>query len=337
MQAIILASGRGTRFHPLTDTIPKPLLPLANRPILEYLLPALTNAGCTEIFITIGYGGKQIQQFLGKIQVPCPVTPVQALEWEKGPLASFQAVIPHLTAQEPLILVPADLYISPQNLHLLTTTASEMALLFDSEKNQPGSLVQLDGSAHIRELTQSPTYLPGYHSSLPALRATTDFLKYGLTPSLEPQSTVFALLRHWLAQGRTIQGIPIVEKGWCDIDTPHQLVEMNRHLLTDGWPPHPLPPGTYLPAGTTMKGPLQNATLTLGHESLITGPALLGTGVQIGNNCVIHKGTSLGTSTIVQANSELAHCITLPHTQVPSNADLNAAVLDANGNILHSQ
>jgi NDP-sugar pyrophosphorylase family protein len=337
LQAIILASGRGTRFWPITEAFPKALLPLANRPLLEYLISALAKVNCTEIFVTLGYAGDQLREFLTTSQVSSLVKPVLAPDWAQGPLASFQAVIPHLSAQKPCILVPTDLYVSPANLRLLASPAVGMALLFDAKKHQPGTLIHLDSSEQILDLSQSQTSLPDYYPAVPALRATPEFLSFSLKARSKAHLTVFSLLREWLRQGNMIQGLPLVEKGWCDVDTPDHLVRLNHHLLSEGWPPDPLPPGTYLPEGISMEGPLRSATLAIGKHSQILGPVLLGLRVQVGENCIISDGTTLGASTTVHANSKLARCITFPYTHVPSNVDLKASVLDAKGNILHSQ
>lgn len=337
MQAIILASGRGARFQPLTDAIPKPCIPLSNRPILEHLLETLATVGCNELFVTVGYAGEQLFDYLTSIQISSAITPVEARNWKHGPLASFQAALPHLSPHEPFVLVPGDLYISTDNLRLLLSSSVEMALLYDSTKQQPGTLIQMNSSQGIRELVQSSTFLQDYFTSVPALRATPEFSAFGLKASPDTQSTVFTLLRHWLTQGGTLQGIPTKDKEWCDIDTPRQLVTLNHHLLTNKWPLDPLPPGKYLPPGETLKGPEQSEVLSIGNQTQIHGPVLLGNHVKVGENCVIRDGTTLGNLTVVQDNSELVNCITLPETQVPANVDLKNALLDAKGNIIHSQ
>ena len=137
-------------------------------------------------------------------------------------------------------------------------------------------------------------------------------------------------------QDQPLQGIPITDRVWCDVDSVTSLVALNAYLLAEGWPPQPQPPGTYLPPGTSMEGPLQSATLTLGKEAKIEGPVLLGPRVHIGDNCLIDNGTTLGPHTIVYSNSVLSRCITLSDTHVPVNTDLIGAVLDAKGNVLHS-
>jgi NDP-sugar pyrophosphorylase family protein len=210
-----------------------------------------------------------------------------------------------------------------------------MAVLFDPVNKQPGSHVKMNESHQITELIQSTTVLNDAFPNLPALRATLQFLDKNLSAERISSPTVFAILRHWLAKGGEIQGVPITSTNWADIDTPHDLLRQNYYLLTDGWSPQLNPSGTYLPQGQSLEGPLENATLALGRHSQIQGPVLLGTQVQVGENCLIHDGTTLGDNTIVAANSELAQCITLPQSQVPSNVDLRAAVLDAHGTIVH--
>lgn len=335
MQAIILASGRGSRFIPITDYYPKPLLPAANRPLLDYLLTAVITTGITEIFVTTGYAGDQIQQYLTNSFLAPHIRPVLATNWEHSPLSSFQAVLPHLSAKTPCILLPGDLYLSAANLQQLTKTSEEVALLYDPQAHRPGTLLQLDSSQHIHELTQSPAFIPEYYVGLPALKATPAFFEHTLATCKGEPSTIFDLLQCWLAQGQSVRGIPVTAEGWFDVDTPADLVALNHHILSSGWPPTPVPGGTYLSPNTSMSGPVEDDTLTIGENSLLEGPLLLGAEIQIGTNCVIREGTSLGDHTIVESNTQLSRCVTLPRTQVPPNAEVTSAVLDSKGNALH--
>ena len=64
MKAIILAGGRGKRLRPITDYVPKPLVPLNNIPIIEWQIKYLKNFGVDEVIICTGYKTKMIQHFL---------------------------------------------------------------------------------------------------------------------------------------------------------------------------------------------------------------------------------------------------------------------------------
>jgi NDP-sugar pyrophosphorylase family protein len=64
MKAIILAGGRGKRLRPITDYVPKPLVPLKNIPIIEWQIKYLKKFGVDEIIICTGYKTEMIQHFL---------------------------------------------------------------------------------------------------------------------------------------------------------------------------------------------------------------------------------------------------------------------------------
>ena len=66
MKALILAGGRGKRLRPLTDKIPKSLIPINKKPLIQYTIKYLKKFGINEIIICSGYKSKQIQNFLKK-------------------------------------------------------------------------------------------------------------------------------------------------------------------------------------------------------------------------------------------------------------------------------
>jgi len=65
MKAVVLAGGRGTRLRPLTFSVPKPLLPIGEKPILEIILKNFKKFGITEVIISVGYQGELIKAFCG--------------------------------------------------------------------------------------------------------------------------------------------------------------------------------------------------------------------------------------------------------------------------------
>lgn len=65
MKAIVLAAGRGERMRPLTDRTPKPLLPVAGRPLIEHHLLKLARCGIREVVINLSWLGEQIRSVLG--------------------------------------------------------------------------------------------------------------------------------------------------------------------------------------------------------------------------------------------------------------------------------
>ncbi len=65
MKAIILAGGYGTRLRPLTNNLPKPMVPIIDKPILEYIVEHLIGHGIKDIIITLGYKPESIVSHFG--------------------------------------------------------------------------------------------------------------------------------------------------------------------------------------------------------------------------------------------------------------------------------
>ena len=65
MKAVIMAGGEGTRLRPLTSNCPKPMLPLANRPMMEHIVHLLLRHGVDEIVVTVAYLANQIRTYFG--------------------------------------------------------------------------------------------------------------------------------------------------------------------------------------------------------------------------------------------------------------------------------
>ena len=109
MQAIILSAGLGTRLQPLTHTIPKPMVSLAGRPLLQHQVERLVSLGCRNIVINHSRFGKSIEEFFGdgnrfRAQI------VYSSEGDKpmGTAAGVRKALPLLDSDKDFMLVSAD-------------------------------------------------------------------------------------------------------------------------------------------------------------------------------------------------------------------------------------
>lgn len=109
MKAMILAAGRGERMRPLTDTTPKPLLKVANKPLIQYTIENLVRAGFIELVINIAYLGAQIQQTLGNgeqfgANIVYSNEGIEGLETAGGIIRALP-----LLGSEPFLVINADI------------------------------------------------------------------------------------------------------------------------------------------------------------------------------------------------------------------------------------
>ncbi|MBT6839055.1 MAG: nucleotidyltransferase family protein, partial [Nitrosopumilus sp.] len=74
MKAIILAGGRGKRLRPITDYVPKPLIPIKNIPIIEWQIKYLKKFGVSEVIICSGYKTEMIENYLNNKKLGVKIT-----------------------------------------------------------------------------------------------------------------------------------------------------------------------------------------------------------------------------------------------------------------------
>ena len=68
MKAMILAAGKGTRVQPITHIIPKPMIPILQKPVMEFLLELLKEHGFKEIMVNVSHLAEEIENYLGMVK-----------------------------------------------------------------------------------------------------------------------------------------------------------------------------------------------------------------------------------------------------------------------------
>jgi NDP-sugar pyrophosphorylase family protein len=107
MRAVILAGGKGTRLRPYTTVLPKPLVPVAQRPILELIMRQLASRGFGRIDLSVGHLGGLIKAYLDSVELP------GGLEvrywWEDEPLGTAGALRAIDDLDEPFLAMNGDI------------------------------------------------------------------------------------------------------------------------------------------------------------------------------------------------------------------------------------
>jgi N-acetyl-alpha-D-muramate 1-phosphate uridylyltransferase len=109
MRAMILAAGRGERMRPLTDTLPKPLLQVGGKTLIEWQLEKLAAVGIEDVVVNVSHLGELIEEFLGDgSRWGCQITysrETEALETAGGIVQALP-----LLGSEPFLIVNADIW-----------------------------------------------------------------------------------------------------------------------------------------------------------------------------------------------------------------------------------
>eukprot|EP00761_Pharyngomonas_kirbyi_P005905 gb/GECH01005911.1/.p1 GENE.gb/GECH01005911.1/~~gb/GECH01005911.1/.p1 ORF type:complete len:367 (+),score=89.72 gb/GECH01005911.1/:1-1101(+) len=113
MKALVLVGGFGTRLRPLTLSMPKPLVPLANLPMIEHQIRALRDAGVTEVILAVNYQPDAMREALAEVEQRYNVKVSFSQETEPlgtaGPLALARRTLAADDTQEPFFVLNSDI------------------------------------------------------------------------------------------------------------------------------------------------------------------------------------------------------------------------------------
>jgi NDP-sugar pyrophosphorylase family protein len=161
---MIMAGGRGKRLSPLTDHIPKPMLPLGDKPILEHNIDRLISYGIKKIYISVKYLGEQLEAYFGDGSS-------KGIEikyiWEDEPLGTAGALaLVEQFNSEFLLLMNSDLFtdVDFEDLYLdLINEKADMVVASTSYKVDVPFAVFETNERQIQNFKEKPSYV--YHSN----------------------------------------------------------------------------------------------------------------------------------------------------------------------------
>lgn len=170
MKAMILAAGRGERLRPLTDKIPKPLVPLAGKPLIIYLIERLAKAGFKEIVINVSYLADKIMQTL-RTGEKWGVKIEYSIEPETGVLETGGGIFRALPLlSDPFVVVNGDIWTDYpfENLNLPENALGFLVLINNPPHNPQGDFY-LNAGRIVSEFHQKKLTFSGigiYHKKL---------------------------------------------------------------------------------------------------------------------------------------------------------------------------
>lgn len=221
MKAMLLAAGRGERMGPLTEHCPKPLLPVAGKPLLRHHLERLARLGIREVVVNASYLGDQVEDFLTQ-QTDLGMGLLVSREPERLETGGgIHNALP-LLGDEPFLLVNSDVWCDYplQQLPQRPSGLAYLVLVDNPEHNVKGDFALLGGDVVAEGLGESEPRLTFSGISVidPALFAHCEPGRFPLAP----------LLRDAMGKGK-VQGEHY--KGyWVDVGTPERLSAVEQKL-----------------------------------------------------------------------------------------------------------
>jgi UDP-N-acetylglucosamine diphosphorylase / glucose-1-phosphate thymidylyltransferase / UDP-N-acetylgalactosamine diphosphorylase / glucosamine-1-phosphate N-acetyltransferase / galactosamine-1-phosphate N-acetyltransferase len=309
MQAVILAAGEGKRVRPLTRGRPKALIPVANRPIIEYVIEALLKNGIRDIVVVVGYRKEQVIRFLNQLDVPIDVV-VQSKQL--GTAHALQCAESKLKGD--FLLLPGDNYIDPHSIARIANTSN--AMLVKEHPNPSNFGVVMLHEGNVTEIVEKPEHAQSLMVSTGIYSLKKEIFSYIRGNDL---TDAIAAMIH---DGIQVQGV--VADDWQDAIFAWDLLKMNRRLL------HHLPPAR---EGITSRQAIIQGTVrigkgtTIGPNTVITGPVAIGNDCTIGPSCCIMPNTSIGSRVTLEPFTMIGDSIIMDDTSLGSHSRITDTVI----------
>ncbi len=323
MRAFILAAGEGTRMWPLTDTRPKPLIPLGNKPIIEHILDAIVDAGIEKISILIGYEGRQIAERYNYEYRGAQLDYVyQNVRRGTGDAVMYASKY----EDERFLIVNGDLFFNKDALKRIINEKNAVLGVYKKDASQYGLLV---GDEYLEDIKEK---VPGSSGLVNAgvyvfEREIFDYLK---KVKISPRGEIeFTDAINLFAKEHRVK---IVEYDglWLDIGMPWHLLDATSKYLDE--------------IQCEIKGEVEDNVVIRGKVCVgegtrimsgtyIEGPVMIGKNCKIGPNAYIRPYTVIGDNCHIGNACEIKASVIMNGTKVPHFNYVGDSIIGENCNL----
>ena len=327
MKALILAAGFGTRMAPITDTIPKPLIPVLNRPTIEYNIYFLKHYGIKDIYINLHSHGEKIVKALGngsKYGVKIEYLPESEILGTGGAIASMEPFV----KKEPFIVVNSDTIFDFDLDKMIENHNHSEALatlgVLPATQNDPRAVLRADGDKIVRMLNGSCyKTIPEGNAIFTGIHVINPQLLEFIPKNCFVSITSYVYKRA-VQSDRRLNAFYIKGK-WWDMGTPDGFLDCSFDLLqnlplkffdeTDIFKDYYHTKYDY----QRKNGGNGDVFVALGKK-LNFPPIKQNPPIIVGNNCEIEKSNDIvlgpnliaGDGAVLSSESELSNAVFLP-------------------------
>ncbi|WP_363465058.1 glucose-1-phosphate thymidylyltransferase [Halogeometricum borinquense] len=326
MKGVLLSGGTGSRLRPITHTGPKQLVPVANKPVLEYAIEDLKEAGITEIGVILGHKGREdIQELLGDgSKYGVDITYI--VQGNPLGLAHAAGCARDFVGDDDFVMYLGD--------NILKSGVTDLVESFESgdygagialqevDTPQAFGIADVDDQQNVTELIEKPDDPPtnlaliGMYVFSPAVFDAIDDLE----PSWRGELEITDAIQHLLEDGHEIDS-HVVTGWWKDTGKPEDILEANRLVLEEK---------TLETEGTVEDGAETHGRVELAPSAVIEDGAVVRGPASIAENTTIKSGTYVGPYTSIGANSTLAD------THIENSVVIGDSEITASGRIVDS-
>ena len=232
-KAVVLAAGRGTRMREMTADLPKPMLEVRGKPVLQYIVEGLRDAGVRKFLIVVGYRAEVVQNFFGdgwrfKIELE------YATQVKQDGTGRVVDLAREFVGASPFILAYGDILIDPANYKRIVDLSDNVEAIVSVTRGEDvskGGAVFVNDRMELIDLREKPKpgelTSPWYNAGLYAFRPSIFEFTAKLKPSPRGEYELTDAIRELAQSGRKVGALEL-SGGWADVRDPEILARLNE-------------------------------------------------------------------------------------------------------------
>ncbi len=339
MKGVILHGGSGTRLRPLTHTGPKQLIPVANKPISQYVLEDLRESGITDVAIVLGdLGPEKVEEYYGDgRRFKAKITYIH--QGEPGGIAQAVGLCQDFVGDNPFVVYLGDNLLRGGIKRIVNefvdSKYAAMILLCEVKTPELFGVAEFDKSGKLVRLVEKPKKPPSNYAltGVYFFRPIIFRIIQRLNPSWRGELEITEALQLLLNDGHDVS-YRLVKGWWKDTGAPEDILESNR-LVLDEMAPNiegnveedaklqgriSVGRGTVIKSGAVIRGPV-----IIGESTTVETGVYIGPYTSIGNHVTIKKGevenSIVMDHCLIEVNERITDSLIGPHSNITSCDD----------------
>jgi UDP-N-acetylglucosamine diphosphorylase / glucose-1-phosphate thymidylyltransferase / UDP-N-acetylgalactosamine diphosphorylase / glucosamine-1-phosphate N-acetyltransferase / galactosamine-1-phosphate N-acetyltransferase len=232
-KAVVLAAGRGTRMRELTVDLPKPMIEVRGKPVLQHIVEGLRDAGIRDFLIIVGYRADAVQNFFGdgsryKIEMQYAT---QAVQDGTGRVVDLAR---NFVENSPFILSYGDILVDPANYKRIVDLTDDVEAIITVKRGEDvskGGAVFLNDRMDLIDLREKSrpgeATSPWYNAGLYAFRPSIFDFTAKLKPSPRGEYELTDAIRKLAHSGKKVKALELTGE-WADVRDPEILARLNQ-------------------------------------------------------------------------------------------------------------
>jgi UDP-N-acetylglucosamine diphosphorylase/glucosamine-1-phosphate N-acetyltransferase len=333
MKAVILAAGEGLRCRPLTLTRSKVMLPVANKPILEYVIRALSKNDIKDIIIIVGYKKERIMDHFGNGKDLAVNISYIDQDAQLGTAHAIRLAEP-LVGEKFMVLNGDNLIDEETISELLLGDSGDISILSVSREHITGYGVVLLEKGKVSRIVEKPRDRISHLVNTGIyIFSSSIFGEIEKTPISEiGEYAITDTIQKMIEKGMNITNIT-TRRTWIDAVHSWDLLKANSILLGKI--------EEMKASGSIEKGAVIIGNVSIGDNSVIrsgsyiVGPVIIGKNCNIGPNTTILPSTAVGDNCSINSFTEIENSIIMNDTRIGAGSYISNSIIGSN-NIISS-